>query len=216
MAGRLNRRIIAARAQSAVVQPTAGNTPSAAPSATLRAIFSGVTPCLSRSRIGRTSHRLKYLSSTIRPVHLRIRLQRSDGARVVMDDLPSFRKPLPHQSEHSSEVVRFPLQMPAPQRERTVRSQKTKLQIRKIKLSHRGAVRIIFLVTRQDAVPAARHAAAAREGQFWRMPIAHQKRINIAAIPCRLLRVEHRADGLPVGVASLRRSSYQAPLPDEG
>src|SRR6266851_946879 len=216
MAGRFNRRIIAARAQSAVVQPTAGNTPSAAPSATLSAIFSGVTPCLSRSRLGRISRRLKYLSFTIRPVHLRIRLRRSDGARMVVNELPSYRKPLPHQCEHSSEVVPFPLQMPAPQHERGVRSQKTKLQIRKIKLSHCGAVRIVFLVPRQDAVPAARNAAAPREGQFWRMPIAHQKRIHVAAIPCRLLRVERRADGLPVAVASLRRFCYQAPLSDEG
>src|SRR5215470_19505953 len=59
MAGRFKRNESARIAQSVVVQPSAGKTPKAAPSARLSAIFSGVTPCFSRSMIGCKTRSLK-------------------------------------------------------------------------------------------------------------------------------------------------------------
>src|ERR1700719_2633253 len=201
MAGRFNRRTIAAIAHRVVDHPSAGKTPKADPSATLRAIFSGVTPCRSRSRIGLTSRRLKYPSSMTGPVQLRILLRRSHHARVVVNDLPSIWKALPHQCEHSAEIIFVPFQVPPPQNERCVRPQKAKLQLRKIQLSHRAPVGIVLLVSRQHAIPATRHPTASRKRQFRRMPISHQEHVHIAAVPRGLLRAKDGADGLPVSLA---------------
>src|SRR2546422_9145146 len=130
-----------------------------------------------------------------------MRLCRNYGARMVMNDLPSIREALPHQCKHSAEVIFFPLQVPPPQNERGVRSQKPKLQFRKIQLSHRPPVGIVLLVSRQHAIPAPRHPAAPGKRQFRRMPISHQKRVYIAAVPHNLLRAQNSADSLPVGFA---------------
>src|SRR6267142_4963400 len=201
MAGRFSRRTIAAIAHSVVDQPSAGNTPKAAPSATLSAIFSGVTPCRSSSRIGRTSRRLINPSSTIRPFQLRILLRRSYRARMVVNDLPSIWKALPHQCEHSADIIFVPFQVPPPQNERRVRPQKPKLQLREIQLSHRAPVRIVLLVSRLHAIPATRHPAAPGKRQFRRMPVSHEKRVHIAMVPRGLLRSQDSADGLPVSFA---------------
>src|ERR1700720_1159095 len=201
MAGRFNRRTMATIAHIAVDQPRAGNRPKAAPSATLRAIFSGVTPCRSRSRIGLTTRRLKYPSSMSGPVQLRILLRKSHRARMVVNDLPSIWKALPHQCEHSADIIFVPFQVPPPQNERCVRPQKAKLQLRKIQLSHRAPVGIVLLVSRQHAIPATRHPTASRKRQFRRMPISHQEHVHIAAVPRGLLRAKDGADGLPVSLA---------------
>src|SRR6266849_2011664 len=177
MAGRFSRRTIAAIAHSVVDHPSAGNTPSAPPSARLNAIFCGVTPCLSRATIGRSSLRLKNPSCTNRLSHLRIRVRRNHGTRVVVNDLPSVREALPNQGKHSSEVIVLPLQMPASQDERCLRPQKPELQFRKIQLSHRAPVGIVLLVSCQHAIPAARYAAAPGKRQLRRTPISHQKRV---------------------------------------
>src|SRR5260370_41960328 len=123
------------------------------------------------------------------------------GAGVVVDDLPSLRETLPHQCKHSSEVILLALQVPPPEDERGVRSQKPKLQFRKIQLSHRVLVWIIRFVSRSHAVPAARHSAAPENRQFRRTPIPHQKRVHIAAVPRGLLRAENCADRFAVSLA---------------
>src|SRR2546426_7595325 len=119
---------------------------------------------------------------------------------MVVNDLPSIREALPHQCKPSAEVIFFPLQVPPPQNERG-RPQKPKLQFRKIQLSHRPPVGIVLLVSRQHAIPAPRHPAAPGKRQFRRMPISHQKRVYIAAVPRNLLRAQNGADSLPVGFA---------------
>src|SRR6266403_636078 len=205
MAGRFSRRTIATIVQSSVVHPSAGNTPSAPPIARPNASFSGVTPCRSSSRIGRTSRRLINPSSTIRPFQLRILLRRSHRARMVVNDLPSIWKALPHQCEHSADIIFVPFQVPPPQNERRVRPQKPKLQLREIQLSHRAPVRIVLLVSRQHPIPSTRHPAAPEKRQFRRMPVSHQKRVYIAAVPCSLLRSQDSADGLPVNFALIGR-----------
>src|ERR1700686_500958 len=205
MAGIFNRRTIAAIAHSAVDHPSAGKTPKAKPSATLKAIFSGVTPCCSRSRIGLTSRRLKYPSSMTSPVRLRILLRRSHRARVVVNDFPSIWEALPHQCKHPSHVVFIPLQMPPPQDERRVRPQKPKFQFRKIQLSHRGLVGIVPLVSPPHPIPSARHPAAPGKRQLRRMPVTYEKRVHIAAFPRGLLRAQNRRDRFPVGLSLIGR-----------
>src|SRR5260370_11158645 len=121
------------------------------------------------------------------------------GAGVVVDDLPSLRETLPHQCKRSSEVILLALQVPPPEDERGVRSQKPKLQFRKIQLSHRVLVRVIRFVSRSHAIPAACDSAAPGKGQFRRTPVAHQKRVHIAAIPRGLLRAEDGANGFLIG-----------------
>src|SRR5712692_5880065 len=215
MAGRFSRRTIAAIAHSVVDHPSAGNTPSAPPSARLNAIFCGVTPCLSRARIGRSSLRLKNPSCTNRLSHLRIRVRRNHGTRVVVNDLPSIREALPNQGKHSSEVIVLPLQMPASQDERCLRPQKPELQFRKIQLSHRAPVGIVLLVSCQHAIPAARYVAAPGKRQLRRTPISHQKRVHIAAVPRGLLCAQNCANGFPVGLALLGRFGQQLSLHEE-
>src|SRR5713101_4705436 len=204
MAGRFSRRANAAIAHSVVDKPSAGSMPSAAPIATLRAIFSGVTPCRSRSRIGRTSRRLKNPSSTIRPAYLRILLPGGYRARMIVNYLPSIREALPHQCKYSSDVIFLLLQVPPPQDESRVRPQKPKLQFLKIQLPHRGSVRIILLVSRQHPVPAARHAAAPGKRQLRRMPVAFQEGVDVGAIPGGLLSSEDSANGFQIGGALAR------------
>src|SRR5580704_9757026 len=123
---------------------------------------------------------------------------------MVVNDLPSVRKTLPHQREYSSNVIFFPPQMPMPQNQRRVRPQKPKLQIREIKLPHRRAIRIILLVPRQHPIPAARHAAASRKRQFRRTPVPRQKSIHVSAVPCGLLGCKDRGDRLPVSTVFRR------------
>src|SRR5580704_2073517 len=51
------------------------------------------------------------------------------GAGMVMNDLPSDRKPLPYQREHAANITLVSLQMPASQHQRRVRPQETELQL---------------------------------------------------------------------------------------
>src|SRR5580704_17578899 len=51
------------------------------------------------------------------------------GAGMVMNDLPSDRKPLPYQREHAANIALVSLQMPASQHQRRVRPQETELQL---------------------------------------------------------------------------------------
>src|SRR5713226_3595916 len=205
MAGRFRRRTIAAIAHSAVDQPKAGNTPRAAPRATLKAIFSGVTPCRSNSRIGRTSRRLKNPSFAMLfsmgpssqisifefPNFVIFSLLLCYCAGMVMNDFPSIGEALPHQRKHSSGFIFLPLQVPSSEDERRVRPQKPKLQFRKIQLPHRSFVGIVLLVSPQDAIPTACYSATPGKCQLRRMPISHQKGVHIAAVPRGLLGAEN-------------------------
>src|SRR5712692_338905 len=211
MAGRFRRRTIAAIAHSVVDKPRAGNTPKAAPSATLKAIFSGVTPCRSNSRIGRTSRRLKNPSFTMlfsmgpsTNFYFRISnfaifsLLLCYCAGVVMNDFPSIGEALPHQRKHSSGFIFLPLQVPSSEDERRVRPQKPKLQFRKIQLPHRSFVWIVPLVSCLDAIPTACYSATPGKRQLRRMPITHQKGVHVAAVPRGLLDAENGTDRIPV------------------
>ena len=115
-------------------------------------------------------------------------------AGMVVDNLPAFWKLLPHQRKHPANISNFPLQMPVSQHHRRIRTQKTKLQLRKFQLSHRRAVRISRLVALPHAIKTPRNPAAPRKRQFWRTPIPFHKRVYIPAIPGRLLRVQNRRD----------------------
>ena len=52
-----------------------------------------------------------------------------------MNDLPPFRKPLPHQRENSSDIPLLARQMPVPQHQCRIRPHKTKLQFRKTRVA---------------------------------------------------------------------------------
>src|SRR5437879_3130240 len=93
--------------------------------------------------------------------------------------------------------------MPLAQNQRGVGSQKPYLQVGKIQFAHGVAVRIVFLVARDHAVPAARDSVASGESQFGRMPIAGQKGFHIAAIPGRLLRFQYGVDGSAFGLTRI-------------
>src|SRR6266704_6791843 len=128
-----------------------------------------------------------------------------DRAGVVVNDLPSVREALPHQREYSAYIILFAFQVPSPEHECRVRPQEAKLQFRKSQLSHRGAVWIVLLVSRQHSIPAAGDTAASRKSQFRGMPVALQEGVNIGAVPGGLLSSEDSANGFLIGFASARR-----------
>src|SRR5580704_2773751 len=128
---------------------------------------------------------------------------------MVMNNLPPLRKPLPYQREHAANVSLVSLQMPAPQHQRRIRPKEPELQLREIELSHRRPVRIILLVARHHAIPPARDSVAPGKRQLRRMPVAHQERVHVSAIPSSLLRVQHRCYRSLVRVAPL--SSFRLP-----
>src|SRR6266702_3970331 len=116
-------------------------------------------------------------------------------ASVIVDDFPTFREALPYQCKHSPNVIFFPLQTPSPQDERRVWPKKPKLQLRKIQLPHRHAIRIAFLIPRQHSIPAAGDTAASRKSQFRGMPVAFQEGANIGAVPSGLLSSQDSFNG---------------------
>src|SRR5215472_3001525 len=135
------------------------------------------------------------------------------GARVVVDDLPAVGELLPDEGEHAAGVASgFALQMPLAQNQRGVGYQKPYLQFGKLQLAHGVSVRIVFPVTCDHAVPAARDTVASRKSQFPRMPIACQKGFHIAAVPGSLLRFQYGVDGGAVCLARVRGFREQRPL----
>src|SRR5438132_13319729 len=85
------------------------------------------------------------------------------------------------------------MQVPFSQDESRVWSQKTKLQLGKIQMPHRGAIRIVFLVACQHAIPTASDSAAPGKSQLRRMPVTLQIGVDIASIPRRLLGADNGA-----------------------
>src|SRR5579863_6509049 len=140
MAGRFRRNTSAAIAQRAVVQPMAGKTPSAAPSATLRAIFSGVTPCSNNSRIGRAMRRWKNPSlisniaarargdSAQAPMIFSVFGESRNFAGMVMNNSPAFRKAIEDQREYSADVAFLPGQVPVSKNEGRVRAKESNFE----------------------------------------------------------------------------------------
>ncbi|GAC1434545.1 MAG: hypothetical protein NVS1B11_29260 [Terriglobales bacterium] len=55
MAGKFSSKTTAAAAQSKLVEPSTGKMPSTIPTDTLKAIFSGVIPCVTKVTIGSTN-----------------------------------------------------------------------------------------------------------------------------------------------------------------
>src|ERR1700719_2302968 len=117
-----------------------------------------------------TSHSANIVAATIpKPVKARCRASASignpslgllDQAGVIVNDAPAFWKALPNQRETSADIALRARQMPMPEYQRGILAEKVKFKPGKIKLAHRRAVGIIFLVARHHAIPSAGNAAA--------------------------------------------------------
>src|SRR6266852_864530 len=70
----------------------------------------------------------------------------------------------------------------------------------KLELPHCRAVRVIPFVSCHHPIPSACNPAAPGKRQLRRMPIAHQKRVDVPAIPCGLLRAQYRPYRCSVGL----------------
>src|SRR5438132_11358970 len=81
-----------------------------------------------------------------------------------------------------------------------------------MELTHRGAVRIVFLVPRQHFVPATRDSAASGKSQFRRTPVALEEGVNVSPIPGRLLSLEDSANGFAVRCTFACRLRRRSPL----
>src|SRR6266481_9982838 len=117
------------------------------------------------------------------------------GAGVIVNNPPAFRNALEHEREHATDVALRARQMPMAQHQRGVRAQKTKFESGEIQMAHGRAIRIIFLVARQNRVPAARDSASSGKGQFRRMPVSFEKRVDVAPVPRALLLLQYLSDG---------------------
>src|SRR5579864_570846 len=126
-----------------------------------------------------------------------------NGAGVIVNNAPALRKSLPNQTEHSADVALRAREMPVSEHQRRILAQKTKFKIGEIEPAHRGAIRIVFLVPRSNAVPPARNPAASRKRQLRRMPVALEEGIHVSFIPSLLLRIENRGDRRAVGLPLL-------------
>src|SRR6266404_2310651 len=118
-----------------------------------------------------------------------------DSAGVIVNNAPAFRKTLPHQRENSADVALRTRQMPMPEHQRGIAAEEAKLKTGKIELPHRGAIRIIFLVPREHAIPSAGSAARPRKCQIRRMPVALQKCVHFSLVPIVLLRLKNPGNG---------------------
>src|SRR2546425_865264 len=130
--------------------------------------------------------------------------------------LPALGKLLPDEGEYTANVsCSLTFQVPLSQDQRRIGSEEPEFQVGKIQFAHCRSIWIVFLVTRQHAVPAARNSTASGEGQFRRLPVSNQKGIHVAAIPCGLLRLQYGADGCAVGIVRVGRLAEEGPLPEQ-
>src|SRR6266852_2760878 len=131
------------------------------------------------------------------------------GAGMIVNNPPAFRKALENERKDATDVALRARQMPMAQHQRGVRAQKTEFESGEIQMAHGRAIRIIFLVARQDRVPAARDSASSGKGQVRRVPVAFKKRIDVAPVPGALLRLQNLCDGRAIALALIGGAEFR-------
>src|ERR1700722_8107092 len=115
-----------------------------------------------------------------------------ESRRVVRHHSPALRKFSEVQSEYPRKLVAFPHQMKLPDYERCIRASHVYFHVREGKLAHRLSVWIVFLVTLVYRLPAASQSAGPGENRLVRFPVPGHESSQVAAIPVRCLRLQHR------------------------
>ena len=121
---------------------------------------------------------------------------------MVMNNAPAFLETLEYKRKHAAYISFFARKVPFSQDESCIGTKQADFQVGKVELSHLLAVRIAFLVALANSIKAPSDAAAARESQFVRVPVAFKEGVHSAVVPCGLLSCKDGPDcRLIVGMA---------------